>query len=149
MVAHAFNPSTWEAEAGGSLSSRSAWSTDRVLGSQGYAEKPVSNKQTNKTPSHVFCFVFVCFYNVGTLLTPTSDKAFLCPHFTHAHISVRLHSLPCSSITHASVWRWHPTHSVLRLFVFTVLVCAKKLALPVTQSCCFSEAPGDLFKDSG
>jgi hypothetical protein len=27
MVAHAFNPSTWEAEAGGSLSSRPAWST--------------------------------------------------------------------------------------------------------------------------
>jgi hypothetical protein len=27
MVVHAFNPSTWEAEAGGFLSSRSAWST--------------------------------------------------------------------------------------------------------------------------
>jgi major histocompatibility complex class I len=27
MVAHAFNPNTWEAEAGGFLSSRPAWST--------------------------------------------------------------------------------------------------------------------------
>jgi hypothetical protein len=27
MVAHAFNPSTWEAEAGGFLSLRPAWST--------------------------------------------------------------------------------------------------------------------------
>jgi hypothetical protein len=27
VVAHAFNPSTWEAEAGGFLSSRPAWST--------------------------------------------------------------------------------------------------------------------------
>ena len=27
MVEHAFNPSTWEAEAGGFLSSRPAWST--------------------------------------------------------------------------------------------------------------------------
>jgi hypothetical protein len=27
VVVHAFNPSTWEAEAGGFLSSRSAWST--------------------------------------------------------------------------------------------------------------------------
>jgi hypothetical protein len=27
VVAHAFNPSTWEAEAGGFLSSRLAWST--------------------------------------------------------------------------------------------------------------------------
>ena len=28
VVAHAFNPSTWEAEAGEFLSSRSAWSTE-------------------------------------------------------------------------------------------------------------------------
>jgi major histocompatibility complex class I len=28
MVAHAFNPSTWEAEAGGFLSLRPAWSTE-------------------------------------------------------------------------------------------------------------------------
>jgi major histocompatibility complex class I len=27
VVAHAFNPNTWEAEAGGFLSSRPAWST--------------------------------------------------------------------------------------------------------------------------
>jgi hypothetical protein len=28
VVAHAFNPSAWEAEAGGFLSSRPAWSTE-------------------------------------------------------------------------------------------------------------------------
>jgi hypothetical protein len=28
MVAHAFNPSTWEVEAGGFLSSRPVWSTE-------------------------------------------------------------------------------------------------------------------------
>jgi hypothetical protein len=28
LVAHAFNPSTWKAEAGGFLGSRSAWSTE-------------------------------------------------------------------------------------------------------------------------
>jgi hypothetical protein len=28
VVAHTFNPSTWEAEAGGSLSLRPAWSTE-------------------------------------------------------------------------------------------------------------------------
>jgi hypothetical protein len=28
VVAHAFNPSTWKAEAGGFLSSRPAWSTE-------------------------------------------------------------------------------------------------------------------------
>ena len=38
MVAHAFNPSTWEAEADGSLSLRPAWSTEFQV-SQGYTEK--------------------------------------------------------------------------------------------------------------
>jgi hypothetical protein len=28
VVAHAFNPSTWEAEAGGFLSAKPAWSTE-------------------------------------------------------------------------------------------------------------------------
>jgi hypothetical protein len=36
MVVHACNPSTWEAEAGGLLSSRPAWSTQR---------NPVSKKK--------------------------------------------------------------------------------------------------------
>jgi hypothetical protein len=39
MVAHTFNSSTWEAEAGVSLSSRPAWST---------AQNSVSNKTTKK-----------------------------------------------------------------------------------------------------
>jgi hypothetical protein len=32
VVEHAFNPSTWEAEAGRFLSSRPAWSTELVQG---------------------------------------------------------------------------------------------------------------------
>jgi hypothetical protein len=46
VVAHAFNPSTWETEAGKFLSSRPAWSAD----SQSYTEKPCleKTKQTNK-----------------------------------------------------------------------------------------------------
>jgi hypothetical protein len=39
MVAHAFNPRTEEAEAGRSLSSKPAWSTE-FQDSQGYTEKP-------------------------------------------------------------------------------------------------------------
>jgi hypothetical protein len=54
LVAHAFNPITQEAEAGGFLSSRPAWST-QFQDSQGYTEKPClerqkTNKQTNKKP---------------------------------------------------------------------------------------------------
>ena len=48
MVAHAFNPSTREAEAGGFLSSRPAWST-KFQDSQGYTEKPCLKKK-KKTP---------------------------------------------------------------------------------------------------
>jgi hypothetical protein len=49
MVAHAFNPNTREAEAGGFLSSRPAWSTERVPGSQDYTEKPCLEKTKTKT----------------------------------------------------------------------------------------------------
>jgi hypothetical protein len=51
VVAHAFNPSIWEAKAGGSLSSRPAWSTglqSEFQDSQSYTEKPCLEKQ-NKT----------------------------------------------------------------------------------------------------
>ena len=46
MVAHTFNPSTWEAEAGGFLSSRPAWSTEWVPGQPGLQRNPVSKNKT-------------------------------------------------------------------------------------------------------
>jgi hypothetical protein len=48
MVAHAFNPSTWEAEAGGFLSLRQPGLQSEFQYSQGYTEKPCLKKQ-NKT----------------------------------------------------------------------------------------------------
>jgi hypothetical protein len=51
VVTHAFDPSTWEAEAGGFLSSRPAWSTKWVPGQPGLHRETLSwktNKQTNK-----------------------------------------------------------------------------------------------------
>jgi hypothetical protein len=48
MMAHAFNPSTWEAEAGGFLSSRPAWSTECSRTARATQRNPVSKKQTNK-----------------------------------------------------------------------------------------------------
>jgi hypothetical protein len=44
MLAHAFNPSTLEAEAGRFLSLRPAWST-KFQDSQGYTEKHCLKKQ--------------------------------------------------------------------------------------------------------
>jgi hypothetical protein len=48
MVAHAFNPSTWEAEAGGFLSSRPAWSTEWVPGQPGLHRETLSRKTEKK-----------------------------------------------------------------------------------------------------
>lgn len=48
-MAHIFNPSTGEAGAGGSLSSRPTWTTEEFPDSQScYIEKRCLEKQTNK-----------------------------------------------------------------------------------------------------
>jgi hypothetical protein len=44
VVAHSFNPSTWEAEAGRFLSSRPAWSTKWVPGQPGLYRETLSWK---------------------------------------------------------------------------------------------------------
>jgi hypothetical protein len=48
VVASAFNPSTWEAEAGGFLSSRAAWSTKWVPGQPGLHREALSQKKKRK-----------------------------------------------------------------------------------------------------
>jgi hypothetical protein len=48
MVTHAFDPSTREAEAGGSLSSRPAWSTEWVPGQPGLHRETLSWKKKRK-----------------------------------------------------------------------------------------------------
>jgi hypothetical protein len=56
LVVHAFNPSTWEAEAGGFLSSRLAWPTElqsEFQDSQDWTEKLclcLKNSQKKPTP---------------------------------------------------------------------------------------------------
>ena len=44
MVVHPFNPSTWEAEAGGFLSPRPAWSTKRDPGQPGLHRETLYQK---------------------------------------------------------------------------------------------------------
>jgi hypothetical protein len=48
VVAHAFNPNTWEPEAGGFLSSRPVWSTKWVPGQPGLTKKPCLEKPKKK-----------------------------------------------------------------------------------------------------
>jgi hypothetical protein len=47
VVAHTFNPSTWEAEAGGFVSLRPAWSTEWVPGHPGLYRETLSWKTKN------------------------------------------------------------------------------------------------------
>ena len=48
VVSNAFNPSTWEAEAGGFLSSRPQWSTKWVPGQPGLYRETLSQKTKKK-----------------------------------------------------------------------------------------------------
>jgi hypothetical protein len=61
MVAYTLNPSTPEAEAGESLSSRLAWSTDGVLGQPGLHREGLSQKRKKKKKKGFFhLFVGMC-----------------------------------------------------------------------------------------
>jgi hypothetical protein len=54
MVALAFNPSTWEAEAGRFLSSRPAWSTEWVPGQPRWYRETLSQQNQKKKKSDFF-----------------------------------------------------------------------------------------------
>jgi hypothetical protein len=70
-MAYAFNPSTWEAEAGGFLSSRPAWSTEGVPGQPGLHRETLSLKKKKKTekqqkhPQKSACLC-LCLPSAGT-----------------------------------------------------------------------------------
>ena len=54
MVAHSFNPSTWEAEAGRFLSSRPAWSTKWVPGQPGLYRETLSGEKKSTHDSRLY-----------------------------------------------------------------------------------------------
>jgi hypothetical protein len=58
VVAYTFNPSTWEAEEGGSLSSRPAWSTEWILGQPGLHRETLSQKEKKRIQIVAFIFWF-------------------------------------------------------------------------------------------
>jgi hypothetical protein len=60
-VAHAFNTSSWEAEAGGFLSSRPAWFTrgQLELDRETLSRKTKTSKKRIKIPTIIFYFVCV------------------------------------------------------------------------------------------
>jgi hypothetical protein len=75
LVAHAFNPSTREAEAGGFLSSRPAWSTAWVPGQPGLYRETLS-QPTPHPPKKVTCWnIQEIRFNVMSLRTFTKCQA--------------------------------------------------------------------------
>ena len=52
LLAHTFNPSTWEAEAGGFPSSKPAWSTEWVPGQPGLHRETLSRKKKSCPKPH-------------------------------------------------------------------------------------------------
>jgi hypothetical protein len=67
VVAHAFNPSTWEAEAGGFLSSRPAWSTYRVSSRTARATQrnPVLKKPKFYICIYIYIYIYMTKINLG------------------------------------------------------------------------------------
>jgi hypothetical protein len=66
VVAHAFNPSTWEAEAGGFMSLKPAWSTEWVPGQPGLHRETLSRKTKTKNRQKSS----QCFYLLNHFSSP-------------------------------------------------------------------------------
>ena len=65
MEAPAFDPSTWEGEAGESLSLRSTWAIEQVPGQPGLPRETLSGKTSKQTRKRT-----------GTTLSPISPSSF-------------------------------------------------------------------------
>jgi hypothetical protein len=86
VVAHAFNPRTWEAETGRFLSSRPAWSTKWFPGQPGLYRETLSPKtkqyntkqqKQNKTSVYALCSIFLWTVNISV---PISKDQWLINH---------------------------------------------------------------------
>jgi hypothetical protein len=92
VVAHAFNPGTWEAEKGGFLSSRPAWSTEWVPGQPGLHRKTLSQKQktkqnkTKKKQKHLGCMNLKCKYKQRPPWVSQQETHFSVGQFSHLRI---------------------------------------------------------------
>ena len=105
MVAHAFNPSTWEAEAGGFLSSRPAWSTEWVPGQPGLHRETLYGKKTKPNqPTKQTTFRGIFYYHNWDSASARFWKFFLGPRpvlrnnflafFPNSRIPIHLETFP-------------------------------------------------------
>jgi hypothetical protein len=93
-VAHTFNPSTREAEAGGFLNSRPAWSTEWYQDSQSYTEKPCLKKQKTTTTTtkrnSIYIYIYICIYMCVCIHIYTHICIYI---HTHTYIYTYIHIL--------------------------------------------------------
>jgi hypothetical protein len=74
MVAHAFNPNTWEAVAGGFLSLRPAWSTEGVPEPPGLHRETLSQKKKKKGKKQ--CLLLFIFLEARSHYAALTDLEF-------------------------------------------------------------------------
>ena len=77
VVAHAFNPSTREAETGGFLSSRPAWSTELVPGQPGLYKKTKTKQNKTKTDKQTKNVVYIYLIGLCEFNDSTNVNSFL------------------------------------------------------------------------
>ena len=79
-MVHSFNPSTWEAEALGSLSLRQAWTTERVPGQSRLQTETLSQRKNKTTKNQKNAYVLVLSYTVLALMILRNDTIFAWYH---------------------------------------------------------------------
>jgi hypothetical protein len=79
VVAHAFNPSTWEAEAGRFLSSRPAWSTKWVPGQQSGLHRETLSQKREKEWALQHCWRNEQSWLDRPIGFPWSHRSFIFP----------------------------------------------------------------------
>ena len=96
MVAHAFNPITPEAEAGGFLSSRPAWSQSEFQDSQDYTERPCLEKnkkqKTKKKTKKEFNVRMLIFHQLPFHLTYKILSFYVYACFTYEYVPIAVPS---------------------------------------------------------
>jgi hypothetical protein len=145
MVAHAFNPSTWEAEAGRFLSSRPAWSTEWVPGQPGLYRETLSQKktkQTNKQKKSWLSYVYEYTTCVHACIPRACPVLVLDPlDWSYRHLWAAMWVLglePWSSGEAASANFWANLPALQRILIS---VSSPAVGFPCHCLPCFSASP--------
>jgi hypothetical protein len=114
VVVHAFNPSTWEAEAGTVLSSRPAWFIEWVLGQPGLYRETLSRKTKN---IFLLIYFWIFFYEQCIFIifiSPSHIIPLPCSLFPNSWSLLKVLLLHVHTHTHTHT---HRVHLLLLLYI--------------------------------